>query len=1422
MEVVGLVAAIPGLIEITRRAISVIRAFSDQKLFVAQMTELLSQLEFVESVLRDIQDRLRSKTLHHCNLNRLNTATQNLKGELRALCDLFQPVTASPSRKAKVFHRVRLLICGLEGKIKKCHERLNEATSSLTLAIAAQNEAIDEENLTISRSNFRLKVNEVLLPCNNSFIPPNLQATCEWIWSHPSFCEWQHAPAHSSPVGHERRIMCIYGPKGCGKSVLATSLVKKLESPDNIAVCFSFWAGSDDQRKLLAFLRTFLWHLIQKIPDDSLTQISAPLLKSLPLTEKTLEDVISTALKTIKSRVYCIIDGIDESVDDWTRSDAGGLRLILDLTKRHVNLWIVLLGRDASMRSATSLTPLRIEVTEELIRPDINQLILHHLNNSLKIQDAATRRLVQETLQENSSVMFLWVTLIFGELNRCQLLSEIDRTLCQVPRDLDREYQRLFVYLQKRLGGTRHAPSLSMERAKCLLSWIIAAPEPLTYEELRCAFAISQCPDAGYEQYMLSEEGIMDTCGDFIRVSGGRYHITHASIVEFLTRPIEEWQYEDKTIEYFRIDVLQSQSLMCLKCIDYFRHTNLGYPFVDASVARSHYNLPIFSCALKFALIYLTKTYTSEHHKRVWGYFEDFMKTSEFCSLVEFGFLALQSESVTSSEQLAEIMSFISWLLLNGSVDKLPAILSFLSSISKEELVRREKIFGPDNDRFRTWKSLDTLIASPGDAQIMLGLQDVEENSLSKSIEMVSDSLIDKPRHAMNIEARRAAEHTAVLNIGHVVAAEAPFLQALTTLVPRFTSIVPELLPIPFLIFLAARRTNSALGDQYWSRALKRLTGTDSVPEAFCALGLGMCRFLENERDETVEGLLNHCRRITSLRDAEELLCCTLTCVVIHLLVHDRFSEAQETISELQQRLSKGPRKGRGSTPLERKVYRLLFLIWDHLKANLLAVVADYMLDSTWDCCAEVLNIIDSNIQLYENPGPRRVKTSISAYYSKSRALYRQWQEYDDGQLSCELSHECEAACHRACQLIKFPNSVKYIDEQWELLIILCDLLLSQNRRGEVRELISRVPPDFPTSAEHILCITARAACVGEYEIAETLLEPARLGIHDQQVSLLRFEPNHITNLVAALTEVLPIVRLRLRVSLCYRHHCSEYITKFRNEQDFWWTYATDSVMESYSCYNESGDVIYFHYPEFWDIAYIHYLALTNYDDSDTRDDILVRTFDDVYYNDCQYAEFGFACENFAFEYVRKQKYEAATVVIRYLVSYSLQRNPTGSFQWSLYYTALFLHFTSRDEEALALCRFMLLQSKKLISRESHWWSYLNIGIACFKIGDDLATGENPSAAEFFKLAVVSFTRARDTTVSSEDFYEDIVEWLNVSQSALERLGIAMAYLEPMTSPQINHRDRIPKHQSCPDLRAGYVNEVQSHGTVCHFWQEQT
>ncbi|KAI1308573.1 hypothetical protein F5Y03DRAFT_92059 [Xylaria venustula] len=1430
MEVVGLVAAIPGLIDIVQKSISVVRAFSDQKSFVKQITGLLDQLELVENILQDVLGRLKSSSIHHSNLSHVTTITQGLKRELSTLNDLFQPLTVnSPSQKAKVRQRARLLkysLKGLKGEIRKRHEALVDARESLALIITAQNRAIEEENLTISRKSLRLKLKEVLLPCAYSFIPQNLQGTCDWIGAHPSFCKWQTDPANSSPADYRQRIMCIYGPKGCGKSVLAASIVERLKSPGSIAVGFSFWAGSDDQRKLLAFMRTFLWHLIQKIPDEDLTQISALLLENLPLNERTLEDAVLAVLKTIKSPIFCVIDGIDESVDDWTRPNSGGLRLIVELLEKNVNLRILLLGRVASMQSAASLTALKIEITEDLIRPDINHFIVHHLDSSLKIQDAATRQLVQETLQQNSDVMFLWVTLIFGELSRCQLPSEIARTLRQVPMDLDREYHRLLACLQDRLGGSRNKPSVSMKRAKCLLSWIIAAPEPLTYEELRCAFAISQCPNKEYDQHMLSKAGIMDSCGDFIRVSDGRYHITHASIIEFLARPIGLWQLEDEAIDYFCIDVPQSQIQMFLECTTYFERIDLGYPLVDTTAAMSLVSLPIFSCALKFARIYLMSTYESEHRVQVLGYLQDFVRTQQFCSLLECVSFILQDEAAVSSAQRAEIMDFIVWVIIQRTLGE--AAFSDLEPGLQEELARRNRVFGQDDDRSRTWKIfVDVLLCPLAAGRITDSGHTFGNSDCAKEEETFAESHIHSPRDILGVEHRQAAEHTAMLKIGDAVAARAHVLQHLAGLGRRLTNLVPRFLATPFLVLLALREPNPAREEELWSIALKRVAGSNNFLEAVCAHCLGSCRLRRGGWDEIVGSLLDKSRQITtnlpSSLHVESLLCATLYFLARHLLCDQvPSSQVHEIVSELQQRLSNGPKKGYISTRMERTIYSTLF--WDDWKAELLAKIAHfYAYYPTGAFSENALKMINLNRRLYENPGPRRLSASIEAHCAVTGALYSKWCRN-----GCKIYGEAqklEISCQATLNLVQFPNSTKYISIQWHVLRILCYMYNREDRHIEARELVSRIPLNiFVDACRSVIVIAATAVRLGDLKTGELILARASSQIQNQPASSLLSESKNINNLITALFRVRPIIRLWLPLSLCYQDWQSKEISTALNERDFWYGQSDCTYIDDISCSTD-----------FWDVLYIRYLILTGHDEWRKYSEIFrFREFEfelsfksNLYACHC-HSQFVFGCEKLAFEYAQKQNYEAAAVVSRYLISYSLQRHEAALFRWALYYRALYLHFVFREEEALATCRSMLWWTKTHMPSKYMVWHYVNIGIACFKIGDDIGTKNTPQAVEFFALAELSFAKAGGACGIGSSSIAKIDEWHSQSQSALRRLGVLLMSREPIPSSYCVVRilthpaAKVKKHQSCPDLRATYIKAGQSHRATYNRWRKQS
>jgi hypothetical protein len=485
--------------------------------------------------------------------------------------------------------------------------------------------------------------------------------------------------------------------------------VHHLKTQNRIAAFFSFWAGSGSQRKLIDLLRTILWHLLQAVPDDTVRDISGPLVKALPLDIDNLRAAIEAAIKIIPSDVYCVIDGIDESLDDWTLHRDGCLKVILDLARDHPNLHFLLVGREPSMLAALKVAAKSLEITESLVKGDIDKLISFELNHIPNIESESLKQEVRDTLQANSDIMFLWVTLIFKGLKRCFTASEIKHNLRKIPRDLDREYHRLFAQLQDRTCGTSSNPSSSMSRSKRLLSIIIATPEPLTFSELHYAYAVQVNPSQSYTDELLAKDAIIDACGDLVREADGHYHIVHATVAEFLTRPTSDWLLDDQDIHFFQIDPLEAQRSMCFACLDYLGFLELGYPLTEKSLDLLPTRFPFFSYAVTYLPFHVLQACSEGAGSLLKPKIESFLVSVQFCALIEYMFLAVVEESEnivypyfdlvqTSSSELAEVLSSID-LKINPM------------EIFVKESLRRQMQFGQEDPRTESWDSFSGVLA---------------------------------------------------------------------------------------------------------------------------------------------------------------------------------------------------------------------------------------------------------------------------------------------------------------------------------------------------------------------------------------------------------------------------------------------------------------------------------------------------------------------------------------------------------------------------------------------------------------------------------------------------------------------------------------------------------------------------------------
>ncbi|RYP71370.1 hypothetical protein DL771_004858 [Monosporascus sp. 5C6A] len=392
-EVVGIVAGISGLVDLVSNTIQLVRATTTKSLL-----EITKGLDTQFLVLRDILIRVekgwKSKPLTSEQVRNLEGVTKDLREEIASLnILLFQ--ANKLHRKRDLLIRAKLALTGFEREVKSKIERIERLKSLLTLKEVADGMINTAADLRSSRL---IQIQEVLKPCAADFIPSKVAGTCQWIWSHPKVTKW----VDQSSVALVDRALCIYGVKGCGKSVLALSMASELSRRGEESIFFSFWAQREGQRKLVHLLSTFVWHLLKKLPTEAFHDAAREVINSLPLTEQGLQEVIAKITPYIKSILYVVIDGVDESAEEWSLAESSSLKVMTRMMESFTNIRLLLLGREAALRESLKLFP-GLEISPGLLKDDISLFIQACLERTPNILTSSLRDHVQTVLEEKAT-----------------------------------------------------------------------------------------------------------------------------------------------------------------------------------------------------------------------------------------------------------------------------------------------------------------------------------------------------------------------------------------------------------------------------------------------------------------------------------------------------------------------------------------------------------------------------------------------------------------------------------------------------------------------------------------------------------------------------------------------------------------------------------------------------------------------------------------------------------------------------------------------------------------------------------------------------------------------------------------------------------------------------------------------------------
>jgi ATP/maltotriose-dependent transcriptional regulator MalT len=127
--------------------------------------------------------------------------------------------------------------------------------------------------------------------------------TCRWIYDNADFKSWQD---------HQYLHLWVCGKPGSGKSVLAASIIEYLRL-ENITAYFFCKLADDNQNTLESIMRTWLWQLLERMPQFSEFAL-ANYLKGIGIYSQVelVKDTLRRIISQCENVIYLVLDGLDE------------------------------------------------------------------------------------------------------------------------------------------------------------------------------------------------------------------------------------------------------------------------------------------------------------------------------------------------------------------------------------------------------------------------------------------------------------------------------------------------------------------------------------------------------------------------------------------------------------------------------------------------------------------------------------------------------------------------------------------------------------------------------------------------------------------------------------------------------------------------------------------------------------------------------------------------------------------------------------------------------------------------------------------------------------------------------------------------------------------------------------------------------
>lgn len=377
--------------------------------------------------------------------------------------------------------------------------------------------------------------------------PTRVSGTCQWFLGSELYSNWIQAPASS--------CLWLTADAGCGKSVLASTVVDELRrSEKNALVCHFFFRDDDKfQNSGISALRALLHQVLmasETIP-PTLTAEYESKGEAVFSSVRDLLRLLVSAVSEGEKDVFCILDGLDECERVTQSFLAKAISNLYGANATESNTDNR--GKTPSLKVFVTSQPLnsittnlhklshcrvRGEDRSQSIGSDIQLVLTQEINELFEdgLIDRHITGLIHAKLSQQDDYTYLWISTVLQQLRERTENGASEVELLNVLDDNSIIYPAYAKYLdqctQQQQQSTREATL-----RKCFFQILLASARPLTLIEMD--YALSICAEHKHSRDILSH--LHPARENFLRRLGGSLVTFRGQVVSFIHRSVRDF-----------------------------------------------------------------------------------------------------------------------------------------------------------------------------------------------------------------------------------------------------------------------------------------------------------------------------------------------------------------------------------------------------------------------------------------------------------------------------------------------------------------------------------------------------------------------------------------------------------------------------------------------------------------------------------------------------------------------------------------------------------------------------------------------------------------------------------------------------------------------------------------------------------------